>query len=419
MTEAKVIFNLEGIDVTIQCSKNEKMKDICQKYVNKIDKNINSLIFLYGGNQLNFNLNFIEQANRIDKERNVMKILVYKNEDNECICPKCGEKIKLNTEKIDDIILSINNIKDTINGTKSNIDNIIKLSKDNLMNNQLKNVNLILNTLNEDFKKINKKLNDLLNNNKIKNENINNNYIIAEIYIKEEDINKEIRIINSYEESLRINKYINKNLNLNNENEIKNCEIRINNELIPFNYIHKFKSSGKYTIKYSFKNNINNTAYMFYYCELLTNIDLSNFNTNNVTNMESMFWACSALKNINLSNFNTYNITNMESVFNGCSSLKSIDLSNFNTNNVTDMSCMFNWCSSLNSINLSNFNTNNVTNMSSMFDGCSSLNSIDLSNFNTNNVISMSYMFYNCKNLKKENISIKDENSLKRILNQL
>ena len=49
MTEAKVIFNLEGIDVTIQCSKNEKMKDICQKYVNKINKNINSLIFLYGG----------------------------------------------------------------------------------------------------------------------------------------------------------------------------------------------------------------------------------------------------------------------------------------------------------------------------------------------------------------------------------
>ena len=183
MTEAKVIFNLEGIDVTIQCSKNEKMKDICQKYVNKIDKNINSLIFLYGGNQLNFNLNFTEQANRIDKERNLMKILVYKNEDNEYICPKCGEKIKLNTEKIDDIILSINNIKDTINGTKSNIDNIIKLSKDNLMNNQLKNVNLILNTLNEDINKINEKLNNLVNNNKIKDENINNNYIIAEIYI--------------------------------------------------------------------------------------------------------------------------------------------------------------------------------------------------------------------------------------------
>ena len=151
------------------------MKDICQKYVNKIDKNINSLIFLYRGNQLNFNSNFNQQINIIDKERNVMKILVYKNEDNECICPKCGEKIKFNTKKIDDIILSINNSKDTINGIKFSIDNVIRLSSDNSTNVQLKNVNLVLNTLNEDIKKINIKLKNLTNNNKIKNENINLN----------------------------------------------------------------------------------------------------------------------------------------------------------------------------------------------------------------------------------------------------
>ena len=41
-----------------------------------------------------------------------MKILVYKNEDNEFVCQKCGEKIKLNIK--DDNILSINNIKDVI-----------------------------------------------------------------------------------------------------------------------------------------------------------------------------------------------------------------------------------------------------------------------------------------------------------------
>ena len=104
-----------------------------------------------------------------------MKILVYKNEDNEYICPKCGEKIKFNTEKIDEIILSINNSRDAINGIKFNIDNIIKISSDNFVNIQLKSVNVLLNTLNEDIKKINEKLNNLLNNNKIKNENINLN----------------------------------------------------------------------------------------------------------------------------------------------------------------------------------------------------------------------------------------------------
>ena len=104
MSQAKVIFVYEGREVIIQCIKDEKMKDICQKYVNKINKDINSLVYLYGGNQLNFNLNYNEQANIIDKERNIMKVLVYDN--NEYICNKCGEKIKIKKEKVDNIILS-------------------------------------------------------------------------------------------------------------------------------------------------------------------------------------------------------------------------------------------------------------------------------------------------------------------------
>ena len=413
MSEAKVIFNFEGRDVSIQCSKDEKMKDICQKYVNKINKNINSLVFLYGGNQLNFDLNFNELANKIDKERNAMKVLVlvYNDETNEYICPNCGEKIKLNTEKIDDIILSINNMKDTINGCKLIIDNVIRLSKDNSVNIQLKNVNLVINTLNEDIKKIKEKLDNLINN--------KNNYIIAEIVIKEEDIIKDIRILNSHEEALRIDKSVHKDKYLNNEDEIKKCEIRINDELIPFNYFHIFESSGKYTIRYSFKNNINNTAYMFYRCELLTSIDLSNFNNNNNTNMCSMFNRCSSLTSINLSNINTINITNMSFLFVYCSSLTKINVSNFNTNNVTNMSCMFSYCSSLKYINLSNFNTNNVTDMSNMFSECSSLTKIDLSNFNTKNVIDMSYMFYKCKSLKKEYIKTDDKKLLNEINEQL
>ena len=48
MSEAKIIFNLEGIKITIQCSQEDKIKDICQKYATKIDSNIKSLFFLYG-----------------------------------------------------------------------------------------------------------------------------------------------------------------------------------------------------------------------------------------------------------------------------------------------------------------------------------------------------------------------------------
>ena len=409
---SRVIFVYEGVDVIIQCTKDEKMKDICQRCANKIERNIYSLIFLYAGKQLNFNLSFNEQANNMDKKRNEMKILIYKDENNEYICPKCGERIKLNIK--DDILSSVKNIKDAIDGIKLNIDNILKISLDNSVNVQIKNISLIINSLNGDIKKINEKINNLLNYNKetknendnlIKNENMNN-YIIAEVNIKEEEeVNKNIRILNSYEEHIRENPYLKIENKHKNEDEIKNCEIEINEKLIPFNYFYQFKSKGKYTIKYSFNNNINNMGYMFIECSKLTSINLSNFNTNKVTNMSNLFSGCSSLTNINLSNIKTNNVTDMDFLFSRCSSLININLSNFNTSNVNKMRHMFYGCSSLTNINLSNFNTVNVTDMSFMFNGCSSLININLSNFNTNNVTNMWGMFQECSKLSNINLS--------------
>jgi len=228
-----------------------------------------------------------------------MKVLVYTNENDEFMCPKCGEKIKLNTEKIDDIISSINNLKETIDSAKIMIENVIKISTVNGVNIQLKGINVILNSLNEDIKITKEKVKNLLNEYQIKNGD--NNYIIAEIIIKDEDVNKDIRILNSYEECLRQNPdgFL-KDKIFNNEDEIKNCEIQINDELIPFNYFHKFSTKGKYKIKYIFKNNLTNTTLMFYGCSSLINIDLSNFNTNNVTNMNGMFRNCPSLNKKNI-----------------------------------------------------------------------------------------------------------------------
>ena len=239
------------------------------------------------------------------------------------------------------------------------------------------------------------------------NKSNNNNYIISEINIKDEDINKYIRIINCYEESMRNNNDNKKELKdeYKNENEIKKCEIKINDELIPFNYFQKFKSKGKYIIKYSFKNNINKICYIFQGCNSLININLSYFNSSNVINMSNMFDGCSSLTNINFSNFNTDNVTDMSSMFCNCSSLTNIDLSSFKTDNVRSMWGMFGSCSSLTNIDLSSFNTNNVTNMGAMFCNCSSLTSLNLSNFNTNNVFNMQCMFAKCSSLTSLNLS--------------
>ena len=73
---AEIVFIYEGNPIIIQCNKNQKIKDICINLSNKINLNINSLIFLYGGNQLDLNKTF----NEITKE-NKINILVYKKEN--------------------------------------------------------------------------------------------------------------------------------------------------------------------------------------------------------------------------------------------------------------------------------------------------------------------------------------------------
>lgn len=147
-------------------------------------------------------------------------------------------------------------------------------------------------------------------------------------------------------------------------------------------------------------------------CNNLENLDLSSFDTSNVTLMNGMFNNCSSLRNLNLSNFDTTNVTDMMWMFSGCHSLESVNLSSFNTGNVTSMQGMFNYCDSLNNLDLSNFDTNNVTDMLGMFNGCSSLKSLDLSNFDTGNVAEMILMFSGCSSLNNLNLSSFDTSNV-------
>ena len=167
---AEIIFIYEGKSLTIQGNKNQAMKDICSIFCSKIKKNLNSLIFLYGGD----NLNFGKTLNEITKE-NKISILVYDNEND--LCSKCGRL--LNNKKIDDIILLNENINDTLFGLYSQIENIINdinNKKDiKYVNNQLKNINVILNKTTEDIKNMNSELKIIkLSNIEINNLNTNN-----------------------------------------------------------------------------------------------------------------------------------------------------------------------------------------------------------------------------------------------------
>ena len=144
---------------------------------------------------------------------------------------------------------------------------------------------------------------------------------------------------------------------------------------------------------------------IFTYCENLTSIDLSNFDTSNATDMKEMFCTCESLATVNVSSFDTSKVTDMSGMFSGCTSLTKLDVSNFNTSNVNTMYSMFSYCENLTSIDLSNFNTSNVTNMSRMFCGSSGLTSLDLSNFDTSKVTVMYDMFNSCSSLTSLNLS--------------
>ena len=410
MAEANAIFTLDGIEVTIQCSKKEKMKDICQRFAIKAQINPDSFVFLYGGNKLNFNLAFKDQANSIDNGNNEMKVLAYKLEDEKFKCPKCGEKIKLNKEKIDEIIQNNNKINDAINGIKLQLENMIKISSDNSMNIQLKNIDMIINIINEDISKNNKKLENLLVDNdifKINTININNdiknkNIISGVLDIEPKEKNNKITLFNLSNTDLDdgIDVYLdNKKINTINEKRIIDYD---------------FPKEGSYAFEIVFKKTITDFTKFFEGNSNIISLDLTDLDTSNAISMRSMFNKCGKLKKIKgLNKLVTNKVTNMAGMFQLCEQLEYLDLTNLDTSNVTTMRCMFNKCKILKEIKgLNKLFTNKVTDMEGMFQLCGELEYLDLSNFDTSNVENMKNMFYNCNNLKYLNLTnfkIKDK----------
>ena len=94
-----------------------------------------------------------------------MKISVYKIELNEFVSPIYDK------EKINEILVSNNNIRNTLNEMNLLIENIIKNSTINSINDNLKNLNTQLKTITEEIK---------INNEKLKNINVNEKSEIQE-----------------------------------------------------------------------------------------------------------------------------------------------------------------------------------------------------------------------------------------------
>ena len=77
MTAAIVIFNYKNTKTSVSCTTSETMQTICERYISKIQKDINKLNFIYNGSLINKNLQFAQQINDdLDKFYYSMNITV-------------------------------------------------------------------------------------------------------------------------------------------------------------------------------------------------------------------------------------------------------------------------------------------------------------------------------------------------------
>ena len=169
MFEVEFFYN--GKNTIIQCNLNDKMKDILLKFENKLEKDINSLYFLYGASKLKEELTLEENINKDDMKLQKINIIVNdidKEEEKEInikskeiICPICEESIKMNiynyriylnecknNHRIDNILISEFENKQNINQNKiicynckiNNKSNIIHIIMDFIYAIHVKNI---------------------------------------------------------------------------------------------------------------------------------------------------------------------------------------------------------------------------------------------------------------------------------------
>ena len=139
----KIVFNYESKLITILGKSNEKMKDIYQRFFNKAGGNLSQkkIFFSYNGKWGNDSdetkdLTFLQMANKEDKERKQMDILVVENTNKEkdlivpskeVICPQCGKYI----------LMDINNYKISLYGCENGH------TKNDILLNEFENTQLI------------------------------------------------------------------------------------------------------------------------------------------------------------------------------------------------------------------------------------------------------------------------------------
>ena len=116
-------------------------------------------------------------------------------------------------------------------------------------------------------------------------------------------------------------------------------------------------------------------------------VDISGWDTSNVTTMAYMFAECEDIKKIiGIENLDVSKLKNTNSMFYMCENLVELDLTNWNPVSLQHTYEMFSGCSNLKIIeNIENWQLPNIKNVSYMFCNCTKLD-VDLSNWDLRNI---------------------------------
>ena len=116
-------------------------------------------------------------------------------------------------------------------------------------------------------------------------------------------------------------------------------------------------------------------------------VDISGWDTSNVTTMADMFYYCTKLKKIiGIENLDVSKLRCTNSMFYGCENLVELDLTNWNPISLQRAWSMFDDCSNLKIIkNIENWQLPNIMDVSYMFHNCVKLD-VDLSNWDLTNI---------------------------------
>ena len=124
------------------------------------------------------------------------------------------------------------------------------------------------------------------------------NYILAEFEIKEDALEEEQCIYNPVNNVVHEGEEGEEGKGEENQNEtkeVRECEIAINGEVIPFEGYYKFPKVGIYQIKYTFKAPLTDAASLFFYCTYLKKVDLTHLQGHKIKSLRNLFSSCELL----------------------------------------------------------------------------------------------------------------------------